>query len=256
VIGRPASPPVSLGHRVDHAEQYPGGGRRVDVGADITIPLGFLHEVSDNVIELPPAIQRVSLGGGIAAGSQQERNVRRPIGQHDYTLPDQVFQPVDCRLDAGRYALRYGKKPVECPVKSQAQQLLLAIHVMVNRRLRYAEAKRQVLHAGAAITALVKHGPREPQEVELLSGRLDAARLRRLLPVTCDVAAVDHWWLCGPYGMVTGARAVLAELGVPPERVHRELFHVEDEPRRRSGMPTPAGRERRAMAAARPVRLP
>jgi ring-1,2-phenylacetyl-CoA epoxidase subunit PaaE len=71
---------------------------------------------------------------------------------------------------------------------------------------------------------------REPQEVELFSGRLDAARLRRLLPVTGDVGAVDHWWLCGPYGMVTDARAVLAELSVPPERVHRELFYVEDEP--------------------------
>jgi ring-1,2-phenylacetyl-CoA epoxidase subunit PaaE len=71
---------------------------------------------------------------------------------------------------------------------------------------------------------------REPQEVELFSGRLDAGRLRRLLPVTCDVAAVDHWWLCGPYGMVTDAQAVLAELAVPPQRVHRELFYVEDEP--------------------------
>ena len=71
---------------------------------------------------------------------------------------------------------------------------------------------------------------REPQEVELFSGRLDAARLRRLLPVTCDIAAVDHWWLCGPYGMVTDAQAVLAELAVPPRRVHRELFYVEDEP--------------------------
>jgi ring-1,2-phenylacetyl-CoA epoxidase subunit PaaE len=71
---------------------------------------------------------------------------------------------------------------------------------------------------------------REPQEVELFSGRLDAARLRRLLPALCDVGDVDHWWLCGPYGMVTDAMTVLAELGVPAERVHRELFYVEDIP--------------------------
>ena len=69
---------------------------------------------------------------------------------------------------------------------------------------------------------------REPQEVELFSGRMDADRLRRLLPATCAVDAVDHWWLCGPYGMVTDATAVLAEFGVPGERVHRELFYVED----------------------------
>ena len=71
---------------------------------------------------------------------------------------------------------------------------------------------------------------REPQEVELFSGRLDAARLRQLLPALCDVPDVDHWWLCGPYGMVTDAMAVLAELGVPAERVHRELFYVEETP--------------------------
>jgi ring-1,2-phenylacetyl-CoA epoxidase subunit PaaE len=71
---------------------------------------------------------------------------------------------------------------------------------------------------------------REPQEVELFSGRLDADRLRRMLPALCDVAATDHWWLCGPYGMVTDAMAVLSELGVPAGRVHRELFYVEDVP--------------------------
>jgi ring-1,2-phenylacetyl-CoA epoxidase subunit PaaE len=71
---------------------------------------------------------------------------------------------------------------------------------------------------------------REPQEVELFSGRLDAERLALLLPVLCDVPGVGHWWLCGPFGMVTGAMDVLSGLGVPGERVHRELFYVEDTP--------------------------
>jgi ring-1,2-phenylacetyl-CoA epoxidase subunit PaaE len=71
---------------------------------------------------------------------------------------------------------------------------------------------------------------REPQEVELFNGRLDAAKLRALLPVTIDVAAVDHWWLCGPHRMVEDAIALLTELGVPRQRIHRELFYVEDAP--------------------------
>ena len=71
---------------------------------------------------------------------------------------------------------------------------------------------------------------REAQEVELFSGRLDAERLRRLLPALVDVAAVDHWWLCGPFGMVTAAMDVLAALGVERRAVHRELFYVEDLP--------------------------
>jgi ring-1,2-phenylacetyl-CoA epoxidase subunit PaaE len=71
---------------------------------------------------------------------------------------------------------------------------------------------------------------REPQEVELFNGRLDRRRLAELLPATVDVPAVDHWWLCGPFGMVTDAAALLADLGVPADRVHRELFWVGDEP--------------------------
>ncbi|HZC69764.1 MAG TPA: 1,2-phenylacetyl-CoA epoxidase subunit PaaE [Jatrophihabitans sp.] len=71
---------------------------------------------------------------------------------------------------------------------------------------------------------------REPQEVDLFTGRLDADRLRALLPVTLEPVTVDHWWLCGPYGMVTDAIGVLTELGVERRRVHRELFYVEDIP--------------------------
>jgi ring-1,2-phenylacetyl-CoA epoxidase subunit PaaE len=71
---------------------------------------------------------------------------------------------------------------------------------------------------------------REAQEVELFNGRLDRERLTELLPVTVDVAAVDHWWLCGPYAMVEDAISLLAELGVDRRRIHRELFWVGDEP--------------------------
>ena len=39
---------------------------------------------------------------------------------------------------------------------------------------------------------------REPQEVELFSGRLDGDRLRRILDALLPVDAVDEWFLCGP----------------------------------------------------------
>jgi ring-1,2-phenylacetyl-CoA epoxidase subunit PaaE len=69
---------------------------------------------------------------------------------------------------------------------------------------------------------------REPRQPELFSGRLDAGKLRRILPGVVAVAEVDHWWLCGPYDMVVDAQHVLGEFGVPVDRVHRELFYVED----------------------------
>src|SRR3954453_6639153 len=67
---------------------------------------------------------------------------------------------------------------------------------------------------------------REPRDAEITSGRLDGTRLRALIDALVDAEEVDHWWLCGPHGMVREARALLAELGVPADRVHQELFYV------------------------------
>jgi ring-1,2-phenylacetyl-CoA epoxidase subunit PaaE len=71
---------------------------------------------------------------------------------------------------------------------------------------------------------------REPREAELFTGRLDAAKLHALLVLFPDLAAVGHWWLCGPFGMITDALALLSGAGVPRERIHRELFYVDDVP--------------------------
>lgn len=71
---------------------------------------------------------------------------------------------------------------------------------------------------------------REPRDVELFSGRLDAERLHTLLTTLVPVGAIDHFWLCGPYAMTTETQRVLAELGVPEDRIHRELFYVDEPP--------------------------
>lgn len=71
---------------------------------------------------------------------------------------------------------------------------------------------------------------REPRDVELFSGRLDADRLRRLISLLVPVGGVDHVWVCGPFGLIADAREVLAEVGVPADRVHYELFYVDVPP--------------------------
>ena len=71
---------------------------------------------------------------------------------------------------------------------------------------------------------------REPRDVELFSGRLEGERLRILLQLLVPLADVDHVWLCGPFAMVTDARDVLVDLGVPPDKVHVELFYVDEPP--------------------------
>jgi ring-1,2-phenylacetyl-CoA epoxidase subunit PaaE len=83
------------------------------------------------------------------------------------------------------------------------------------------------------------HGPRlqlihvlsrEPMAAEIFSGRLDAERLGRILDGLVAVDEVDEWWLCGPLGMTTAAQDVLLARGVGKEKVHRELFYVDEPP--------------------------
>jgi ring-1,2-phenylacetyl-CoA epoxidase subunit PaaE len=102
-----------------------------------------------------------------------------------------------------------------------------------NRRsdtVMFADEVADLKDAYPARMRIVHVLSREAQEVELFSGRLDAGRLAELLPVTVDVARVSHWWLCGPFGMVTDAIDVLTGLGVESGRIHRELFWVGDDP--------------------------
>jgi ring-1,2-phenylacetyl-CoA epoxidase subunit PaaE len=70
---------------------------------------------------------------------------------------------------------------------------------------------------------------RETQDVEVLSGRLDADRFRRLLGTFVPADEVDDWFLCGPQQMVHELCGVLDDLGAG--RVHTELFHADPAPR-------------------------
>lgn len=71
---------------------------------------------------------------------------------------------------------------------------------------------------------------REPQEVELFSGRIDSSRLLRFFATVLPPDTVDEWFLCGPYAMVADLRQTLLKAGVDRRRVHAELFHVESVP--------------------------
>jgi ring-1,2-phenylacetyl-CoA epoxidase subunit PaaE len=71
---------------------------------------------------------------------------------------------------------------------------------------------------------------REPRDVELFSGRLDADRIATLLDHVVPTEDIDHWWLCGPFGMLQDADAALAAHGVPRRVIHRELFYVDEPP--------------------------
>jgi ring-1,2-phenylacetyl-CoA epoxidase subunit PaaE len=53
---------------------------------------------------------------------------------------------------------------------------------------------------------------REPQQAELLNGRIDAAKVRELAAHLTEIAAADEYLICGPGDMVDSVRGALREL--------------------------------------------
>ena len=68
---------------------------------------------------------------------------------------------------------------------------------------------------------------REPQEVALYNGRLDAARVRELGAVLFRPGEIAEYFVCGPGDMIEQVSASLRELGVEAARIHVEHFTVE-----------------------------
>jgi ring-1,2-phenylacetyl-CoA epoxidase subunit PaaE len=75
---------------------------------------------------------------------------------------------------------------------------------------------------------------REQRISPLLTGRIDAEKLEKLLGTVLAAERVDEWFLCGPFELVQLCRDSLAERGVPADRVRFELFTT-GEPTRPEG---------------------
>ncbi len=68
---------------------------------------------------------------------------------------------------------------------------------------------------------------REPQEVELYNGRIDAARVRELARTLFKAEQVAEFFVCGPGDMIDQVSGVLRDLKVPADRIHSEHFRDE-----------------------------
>jgi ring-1,2-phenylacetyl-CoA epoxidase subunit PaaE len=65
---------------------------------------------------------------------------------------------------------------------------------------------------------------REPQDIELLHGRIDRAKADALFERWVPIADVDYAFVCGPEGMMDAVRASLLAHGMPAERIKIERF--------------------------------
>ena len=65
---------------------------------------------------------------------------------------------------------------------------------------------------------------REPQDIELLHGRIDRAKADALFERWVTIDDVDYAFICGPEGMMEAVRASLLAHGMPAERIRIERF--------------------------------
>jgi ring-1,2-phenylacetyl-CoA epoxidase subunit PaaE len=137
-------------------------------------------------------------------------------GEHVFIVAGSGITPV---LSLAATALEDGESTVTVFYGNRRTNTVMFADELADLKDRYGP-RLQLVHVLS----------REPRDAELTSGRLDGQRLRTLVGAFVDVDSVDHWWLCGPHGMVVDAQELLAELGVPRDRVHQELFYVDDVP--------------------------
>ena len=79
---------------------------------------------------------------------------------------------------------------------------------------------------------------REQRAAPLLSGRIDAEKLDRILDVLLPPEGVTEWFLCGPFELVALCRDTLERRGVPASDIRFELFTTDaDGPRVDRGRP-------------------
>src|SRR6201990_2107995 len=64
----------------------------------------------------------------------------------------------------------------------------------------------------------------EEQDIPILHGRLDGAKVRVLLRSLVPAATVDHVFICGPTGMSEDIEETCRDIGIADDRIHVERF--------------------------------
>lgn len=194
-------------------------------GEDLRRSYSICSALGDDLLRI--GVKKVDGGAFSAFANQNLRagdivEVMRPEGR--FVLKDGA---------AGRHVLGIAAGSGITPILSIAKSLLatdpsarftLIFGNRTSQSVMFAEEIEDLKdrHLGRVVVAHVLS--REPQDVPLLAGRIDAARIRALAEGVLDLGSVDEAFVCGPEAMVAEARAALSDLGLPPERVRVELF--------------------------------
>lgn len=165
--------------------------------------------------------------GRLAVGDVLD--VMTPTGRF-YTPLDPANRKHYCAIAAGS-----GITPIYSIIATTLQQepesrVTLVFANRTSRSIMFLEELEDLKDRYPGRLHLIHVLSREEQDAELLSGRLDAARLTKITETLVPAETVDEWFLCGPYEMVLDLRKALLEQGAESNHVHTELFHVDPKP--------------------------
>ncbi len=96
-----------------------------------------------------------------------------------------------------------------------------------NRRMdsvMFNEALQDLKDRFADRLTLIHILSRQAQEVPLLEGRIDQAKVLDLMRVFLPVNSMDEVFVCGPEPMIEATESALLSAGVKRERIHTERF--------------------------------
>jgi ring-1,2-phenylacetyl-CoA epoxidase subunit PaaE len=89
----------------------------------------------------------------------------------------------------------------------------------------------------------------EEQDIPILHGRLDGAKVKVLLRSLVPATSVDHVFVCGPTGMSEDIEATCRDIGIADDRIHVERFVSEFGGKPRAKKIVPVDAPPKAMAA-------
>jgi ring-1,2-phenylacetyl-CoA epoxidase subunit PaaE len=90
--------------------------------------------------------------------------------------------------------------------------------------IMFNEALQDLKDKYPARVTLIHLLSRQPQEVALLHGRLDEAKVKELLDSLLPADSIDEAFICGPEAVIEGTERALKTAGVPADRIHAERF--------------------------------
>jgi ring-1,2-phenylacetyl-CoA epoxidase subunit PaaE len=208
-------------------------------GQFLTLRATIAAEETRRSYSICSAHQRYLASGEIDVGIKQVEGGRfsawalselRPGQTIDVMPPDGRFTP---HFPQARHRVGFAAGSGITPILSIIASTLASESdsrftlVYCNQRantIMFNEALQDLKDRYPARLSLVHLLSRQPQEVQLLNGRLDEAKVAELFEALIPPASIDEAFVCGPEAMIEGVERALKTAGVPADRIHAERF--------------------------------